>query len=294
MFGMAWFIIKRMPRILALMLNFISIFLMVFLLIGCYNEEQQTTFLTRFQFNKESPMYSIIENTFKGKTETEGLENIRVKAGYLGICVSNLPQAYSRDPVLCFGRKNVTASPLYEHLNIKIFNIPSRENATQPDTTNLNILDLAHLSIADVIHPYILMLNVILCILMFFLTLYTAVPKLPFKRALNSALLIISPILVVLLSFGSMWSHVAISASKAFIPKASMNIIKIHKGRKSSSMVWFSFIFILLNCIIIWAIYFRDRKSPEEETSEQREYNKYSNSEYGRYNGDRSTTSTKY
>ncbi|AAS51053.2 ACL175Wp [Eremothecium gossypii ATCC 10895] len=286
------FLVKRTPRLFALTFNAIAILLAVFVLLGCYNSQQQSTFLSRLQFNAQSPLYTVIEKSLHERTNTTGFEQLRIKVGYLGVCLSNLPAAYPGGPVQCFGRKNITGTPLYDALDLRVFNIPAAANSSSH--TDLNILGLAHAAAADIDHPYIFMISIILAILMFCILLYVTVPMLPYKRPLNLALLGLSPLVVVFLAFGSMWTHVACNAASAFIPPASMGVIKVHRGRKATAMVWSCFVFVLLDCIIIWAIYFRDQ-ARDKKSRGQADYERYANSDYAKYaQSDRSTLGNKY
>ncbi|AGO13506.1 AaceriACL175Wp [[Ashbya] aceris (nom. inval.)] len=286
------FIAKRTPRLFALTFNAIAILLAVFLLLGCYNSQQQSTFLSRLQFNPQSPLYSVIEKSLHEHTNITGLEKLRIKVGYLGVCISNLPDSYPGGSVQCFGRKNITGTPLHDALDIRVFNIPTAANSSSH--ADLNILGLAHAAAADVVHPYIFMVSVILTILMFCVLLYVTIPMLPCKRPLNLALLGLSPLVVVFLAFGSMWTNVACNAASAFIPQASMGVIKVYRGRKATAMVWSCFVFVLLDCIIIWAIYFRDQ-ARDKKSRNQTDYERYAHSDYAKYSqSDRSTLGNKY
>lgn len=282
--SLAWFALKRMPRILVLIFNIVSIFLTIFLLVGCYNSSQQSTFLARYEFNKQSPMYNVVTTSFDSSDTTKGLQNIIIRSGYLGVCVDNIPANYDPEETICFSRKNISNVALYDELNIKVFNIRSSNNSSATNSTNLNILDLAHSTSVEVIHPYVLMATVILSILMFCLVVYVTIPKIPFKSKLNNLLLLLAPVLVLIWGIGAMWTHVGINASANFVPDASMNIIKVRKGKKAATMSWFAFSFLLLDCIILWILYFRDRKSLSEEID------KVKNNHYdGKYASDGST-----
>ncbi|AMD22024.1 HGL316Wp [Eremothecium sinecaudum] len=292
MFGITFFVLKRMPRVFTLMFSFITVFLTVFLLLGCHDPAQHSTYVTRYQFNKASPLYPVIQNSFAADNATKGLEKVRVYVGYLGVCVRDIPPAYSSESIACFGRKNFTSSPLYDALNIKVFNIPSAKSEDSKNT-QLNMLELAHIQVADVMQPYLLSACTILTLLMFFMIVYVLIPMLPSKRVFHIGLVAITPVLVILFSASSIWTHVASTSAKRLIPQASMDIIAISKGKKASSMTWLSCILIILNCIILWAVYIKDRRNEDDEPPQRAEYNKYSRNDYGRYPSDGSTIESK-
>ena len=275
-----------MPRIFALIFNLISIFLLIFLLIGCYNPSNQSTFLVKYKFDDNSPFYSIIEKSYENSNITLGLEEVIIRSGYMGVCIDNIPSQYSiynnmttSSNRICYPRKDLSSVPLYKDLEIQLSNIASSNSKAQSSVI-LNILKLAQLTSVNVVHPYVLMATIILTILMFLLILYVTIPKIPFKLVINKFLLLLSPTLVLTWGIGAMWTHVGINASHRLVPSSSMNILAVKKGKKAATMAWFGFAFILLDSVILWLIYLRDRKSLKEEIDNvpcrQNRYNNYS------------------
>lgn len=292
-----WFCLKRMPRILALVFNVIVIFLSIFLLIGCYNNSNLSIFLVNYRFQEESPFYSVIKKSFQqvdsNNSSLSGLESVVVKAGYMGVCILNLPNVRG---AVCYPRKDLSNTTYYNDLSIELFNIPSQNTSSTTAANNipikLNILQLAQLTSVEIIHPYLLMATIALSIIMFLLILYAIIPKLPKKYFVNRFLLIWSSSLTLLWGFGSMWTHVAINASYELVPRASLGIIETSKGKKAETMSWFVFAFLLVNCLIIWFLYFRDRKKLSDEIDKlgpQKSSERYNN----RYPSDSSTLSSK-
>lgn len=283
-----------MPRIFALSFNVIAVFLTAFLLIGCYNETSLSTFLVSYKFEKSSPFYSVIKSSFNSTTvrsnvSLSGLENVEIKSGYMGVCLLNLPKDYDSDSQrTCYPRKNLFNTTVYSDLSIEMFNLPSTNNSGSNSQNNvpikLNILQLGQLTSVEIIHPYILMATVVLSCAMFLLIIYVTLPKLPKKQFMTRVLLAWSPVLTLLWGFGTMWTHVGINATSELAPAASMGIIKAKRGKKAATMSWCAFAFLLLDCLIIWALYFRDRKKLSDEIDKI----KASNS-YDKYHSDSST-----
>lgn len=266
-----WFCAKRMPRILALCFNVITIFLAIFLLLGCYHTNDLSTFLVSYEFNSNSPFYTVLQNSFKQEgASTTGLESVIIKSGYMGICIDKIPKAYNNNSttVMCYSTDVIDSIPLYNDLSIQLLNIQS--NSTFGTTSSkLNILELAKLTSHNVIHPYILMATIVLTCVMFILTVYVTIPfNLPLKFLVSKLLLLWSSALVLLWGIGATWSHIGVHASAKFIPAASLNIINVHKGKKAGAMSWFSFAFLITECVILWFIYIRDRKSISDEINE--------------------------
>lgn len=283
-----------MPRIFALSFNVIAVFLTAFLLIGCYNETSLSTFLVSYKFEKSSPFYLVIKSSFNSTTvrsnvSLSGLENVEIKSGYMGVCLLNLPKDYDSDSQrICYPRKNLFNTTVYSDLSIEMFNLPSTNNSGSNSQNNvpikLNILQLGQLTSVEIIHPYILMATVVLSCAMFLLIIYVTLPKLPKKQFMTRVLLAWSPVLTLLWGFGTMWTHVGINATSELAPAASMGIIKAKRGKKAATMSWCAFAFLLLDCLIIWALYFRDRKKLSDEIDKI----KASNS-YDKYHSDSST-----
>ncbi|SCV03408.1 LAMI_0H07910g1_1 [Lachancea mirantina] len=256
-----FYCVKKMPRVIVGILNVITIFLLVFLLLGTYNTSHTSTYLTRFKFNPESPLFNVITSSLESSNSTRNLQNVEITSGYLGVCIQNLPKSYSTESSVCFNRKKISTVDLYDQLAVKVFNFKSTNSTDNSQSSALNILDLAQTLSVNTNHPYLLMATIIMSIAMFGLTLYATIPKLPAKFYINRFLLLLSPLLALIWGLGSMWAHVAMHSATELIPRASMGIINANSSPKASSMAWCSFAFMCINCLIIWAIYFRDRAS---------------------------------
>lgn len=295
-----FFCIKRMPRILALLFNVIAIFLTIFTLIGCYNSSNLSTFLVSYKFDTSSPFYSVIKNSFTSSNSTsnvslKGLEEIEIKSGYMGVCILNIPKTYDGNvSSICYPRKNLFNTSLYSDLSIELFNLPSSSNTSSAQSDvpiKLNILQLGQLTSVNIIHPYLLMATIVLTCVMFLLVFYIIIPKLPAKYYVNRILLIWSSTLVLLSGIGTMWTHVGIHASSELVPAASMGIISTHSGEKAATMAWCAFAFLILECLILWLLYFRDRKKLSDEIDKVKTKSSYENN--SRYLSDSSTLNSK-
>lgn len=269
-----WYFLRKSPKFIIIILNFITIFLTFFLLTGCYNEQNKSTFLVKYQFNKESSFYPIIKQSYdnaKGN-KTQGLENIEIRSGYMGICIDSIPKNYNLENQslgsVCYSRKNITNISLYNDLMIEISGINSSKNlSTSVQRTNLNILKLAELTSVNIIHPYILGATIILSLIQFLLLSYLIVPGVPFKNYINKLILILSIVTTLLWGIGATWTHIAVHSAFDFIPEASMHIIKVKKGKKAASMSWFSFSFLLVISSILFASGWKNSQNSENDNT---------------------------
>lgn len=251
-----WYVAKKSTKFLALVLNFITIFLAIFLLLSCYNEQNKSTFLASYQFEKHSPFYDTITKSFMQSNRTMGLEKIKVRTGYMGVCIENIPKNYNLNnqqlSSICYPRKNITNVDLYKDIAITMSSAASTKNSSSNKiSSDLNILELGSLTSVNVIHPYLLMCTVILIIIEFLLLIYTLLPKAPLRNKFNRVLFIESMIISLIWAMGAIWAHIGVHASFRFIPAASMHIIYVYKGKKAASMSWFIFAFQLVVSIII-------------------------------------------
>lgn len=287
-----WYLAKRSTKFLALILNFITIFLAIFLLLGCYNEKHKSTFLASYQFEKHSPFYDTITSSFMQSNKTMGLEKIKVRSGYMGVCIENIPTNYDLNnqklTSICYPRKNLTNVDLYKDIAITMSSASSIKNdSSNALSTDLNILQLASLTSVNVVHPYLLMCTTILVIIEFLLLIYTIIPKLPLRNKVSKFLLILSMIITLIWAMGAIWVHIGIHASYRFIPVASMNIIYVYKGKKAASMSWLIFAFQLVVAIIITIKEWQNRRYDEEEDITEEDYKTskhYYNSDSSSYN----------
>ncbi|CCH62841.1 hypothetical protein TBLA_0I01830 [Henningerozyma blattae CBS 6284] len=264
-----WFCLKRMPRILALTFNIIVIFISIFLLVGCSNTSNMSTFITKYTFDSQSPFYSVIQKSFQNSKKLKGLENIKVKAGFLGICISNIPtNYYGNITSICYPKKKIDQVSLYKDVAIELINQSTSNSTTQ--AADLNILELARITNVNVIHPYILIATIALICALCLLVIYVTIPypSLPLRYQINKLILIWTAVLILLWGIGSTWLHVGVHSSRLLVPSASMGMVKVQKGKKASAMSWFCFAGLLIETCILWGIYIRDRKTLSQEINE--------------------------
>ena len=300
-----WYFAKKTPKFIVILLNFITIFLTIFLLVGCYNEQNNSTFLVKYQFNKGSSFYPVIEHSFKtsANNKTQGLEDIIIRSGYMGVCIDNVPHNYNLQgqnlESICYPRKNITNVSLYKDLIIKMAGSKSINSTTGTSRTSLNILKLAQLTSVNVIHPYILMATIILTIIQFITLSYTTVPGLPFKYPIEKFTLILSLVLTLVWGMGATWVHIGVHSAGKFIPEASMQIIKVSKGKKAASMTWFAFaFFVVISCILLFTEWQEQRNGDIETQNKVRNNTAYdtrndNNYNYHYYSSDGSSFATK-
>lgn len=274
-FSLFWVTVKS--GIIVLMLYFITIFLTIFLLVGCYSPSQMGTYLSKFEFHKESPIFPMIKNSFLHQSYTTGLEGIVIKMGYLHTCVDKIPRIYNlKNETIsssCYSRKGIVNEPIYKDVTLQLFNIPDTTTSSNSSTIpiTLNLLELAHVATTKIVHPHILIATIVFNLLVFLTILYYLIPFLPFKSVVRKVNLVLSTVLLLLWSFGVMWQHVASRANTKLLTISSLGIIKAHRGLKAAAMSWTAFVFLLVNCIILWSIYIVDRRV--QDSDENLDYN---------------------
>ncbi|KAL3232847.1 Factor-induced gene 1 protein [Nakaseomyces bracarensis] len=275
--SLLWFALKRAPRIIVITFYFINIFLTVFLLVGCYTPSQMGTYLSKLEFNKESPLFPMIKSSFKHSPKTTGLEDMVVKMGYLHTCVDDIPRIYNlkNDTAsrYCYSRKSIVDEDIYSDVVLQLFNIPESTKLPNFNSTSntvhitLNLIELAHIASTKIIHPQLLIATIALNLLIFLGILYYLIPYLPYKPLVQEVNIAISTLLLLLWSFGVMWEHVAKRANVNLLTVASLGIVKSHSGVKAKAMSWTIFVFLLTNCIILWSVYILDRRLQESEVN---------------------------
>lgn len=284
-------LIKRAPRTVSLLLNFIAVFLAVFLLLGCYNSANESTFLVRYQIDKRSPFFRTIQASFGKDARTAGLEKVKVRAGYMGVCVDRIPANYnlhnSSLGTVCYPRKNLTATPLYTDLAVHMFNAGSNSSSA------LNILDLAQRTSVNVIHPYLLMGTIVLTILGFLTQVYCVVPGLPCKAAARAFMLTLAPVLVLVSGMSAVWTHIGVHAAVRLVPAASMGMASVYAGRKAGSMMWFAFAFVLVVCVVEWVGKIAETMGGNDKHEEQSNHPAAARPPYYNYYSDSSSYGTK-
>ncbi|SSD61057.1 uncharacterized protein SCODWIG_02818 [Saccharomycodes ludwigii] len=223
-------------------------------------------------------MYKIVSNSFNDtrtsttnnstKVSLKGLEDIEIKTGLLGICVTNLPESFSQNYTgnsVCFNRfKSTTNMTLYNDLEIKILTFgssssSSSNNDNTENTSNLNIFQIA-LEQLKIIHPGVLIATIVCSLFTFCFIVYVTVPYnlLPFKKTINLVTIGIATLSTVLQGFNAILIAIGVKTMVNVVNDATMNILLIESGNKAQAMNWTAFALLLLVCFILVGLYFRD------------------------------------
>ncbi|KAH3676206.1 hypothetical protein WICPIJ_009166 [Wickerhamomyces pijperi] len=242
-------LLKRTPSLLVTIFLFISVFLLSFLLLGCFKvpSTYSSVYLVKYQFNQTNPMYSLIAKSFTESNSTVAYDKLTVKANYLYVCMqlNSTLNCQSRTNVLHY--KDLTEVKLY-----------TTSSSSTPNT--INPIVLASKFSTDIIHPYLLIITIILAIGLFLMVLYGCVPSLPYKTKITKINLVLSLILTLFSGLTAIWGHISSKSGKELVEIASMNIIQAHIGKKAQALHWtpFSF-FVLVNLMLVW-LYVREVK----------------------------------
>lgn len=228
---MIFFLVKKLPKYLTILLVFISIVLLCFILAGSFDTSPSfsNVYVLEFKFNSSSEYYPIIQKSYSLQNSSSTLSNMKIRVGYLGMCV------LLNGSLTCSSNGNLGTLSSYSGVSLS--------NLTNPDS-QLNLVNLAS-TFANICHPYILMATIILSIILFFLVFWASFP-LPGKVLVQKCNCIISITNVLLWGLGSMLQQEATTAVKKIVGPASMHTIIATVGTRCMAMTWTVFTFNLI------------------------------------------------
>ncbi|ODQ83048.1 hypothetical protein BABINDRAFT_5919 [Babjeviella inositovora NRRL Y-12698] len=200
LFSLSFFVIRKLPRLFIALLLFISIFLLTFLLFGGTSESSVyfNSYLIEYRFNPDASVFGLIQDTYT-KKDLKELLSMKVRAGYLGICVD------LNGTTLCAPRGNLTAFDKYSGIS----SFKTGNNSTLPSA--LSLVELAGLFSNRIVHPYILIATDILTAFSFIFILWSMFPFLPANNLSKKILLVISPTIALLWGLGERTSAMSVS-----------------------------------------------------------------------------------
>ena len=255
-------ILSKLIHPFGLCFTIIPLLLSIFSLLGCYNVSQTSTYLVEYYFNEQSPLYKLIQTANSTTPQTRGLQKIKVKTGYMGICIDNIPDqlASNISSSVCYPRKNVThtSSPLYTDLTIKLSsdqNDNDNNSTTIPGRSSdlqLNLLQMAQITAVDITHPYLLTITIILALTLLLTILYNRIPLLPHKQHIQGASKVLGLIVVLVCGMSCIWTHIGVKATFELVPRASFGVLGVRQGNKALVMGWVSFTFYVFVCVWLW------------------------------------------
>lgn len=235
-------IIKRLPLMVTFLLLIISMFLLTFLLFGCYNNTSAYSdiYLTSLRFNNDY----IGDVEFKNTTDTQ-VSEFMIKIGYLNFCVD------VNDAVTCTSFDNLDKMAMYPLVKVEIEGEQDEDNNSNNNNNNKHAsgdLDLIKLAknINEFCYPYILMTSICLTVIVLAIALYMMIPLLPGKFLARKVSCVVCLINVVVWGVGSTLQHVAANAVKYLVPDTSMLLIKVSIGSRAEALVWTSFTFLII------------------------------------------------
>ncbi|KAK6203403.1 Ca2+ regulator and membrane fusion protein Fig1-domain-containing protein [Scheffersomyces amazonensis] len=221
MFGIS---IRNLPKLLSVIILFISIVLLGFLLIGCLDTTSQYSkvYLAQFQFNQTS-----IDN-LSSTNVTTPIESLSIKINYLGVCfdMSN----------------NITCSTFTKMANMTEINgIPLNSSPNnQP-----NIVTIAK-TFSNICHPRILIATLLLNLILLLTICYSHLPIEPGKLYVKKFNCIMSLIISLLWGLGAMLQQEAVDVTTQMVREASMYYLSVSAGTRAQAMTWTIFAFSLI------------------------------------------------
>lgn len=217
---------------------------------GCTSDSSvySTSFLIDYQYNKSSPMFPLIENSYRLKNLTN-YSHLKISAGFLGVCVS------VKGSTECMYRNRL--NPALD-LGVTMY-------TSNLSSTSLDILEISETFGSKISHPYILITTIVLSLLLFITLSYVLVPKVPYKDQVSKFNLVLSAVITLVWGFGSIWNHVATKAGKELVEMSSMYMVSAHVGEKAKAMVWTPFAFLCCITVGLVALFFRDLRQREQD-----------------------------
>lgn len=233
-------LLKKLPKLILVLIVFITVFLLGFLLIGCMDTPNtfSDVYLVELRFNESAPLDSNIERAHKTLNKTSDLSSLRISTSYLAMCVE-------------IGGTTTCASSF----NTSSFAGVSVQNTKSE--ANIDLLQVARVFSSNC-HPRLLLAVLGLTVILFFVMIWAVVPFIPGKiwaKRISCGLLGLD---TLLWGLGAMLQHEAVTSAKKFITASSAYLIQIKLGTRAEAISWTSFSFLLLTCIGTCALYARD------------------------------------
>lgn len=209
----------------------IAVFLLAFLLVGCYSTElaYSLVYLLEMLFGNETE--------FLVASQNQTLTLLTLKSGYLAMCVS------SDTSTVCAAAHNL--SSLYESSKVELAE------------GSLSLADIAT-SLANVCNPHLLVCCIILSLVLTLLILWTAIPRIPGKIFIRRAAFGVGAISVLLWGLGAMLQHQTVLTAVLLVKVSSMDIVSVSRGQRAEAMTWTALLFLIVATIGIGIGCWRD------------------------------------
>lgn len=281
-----WFFLKRTSKFLAFILGIVSFTLLLFVQLSCLSPSLGKDYALKLFLNKDSAIYSIVNNTFNSEDYTSGFSNLDFKIGVSGICISNLPVTISTpftQTEHCY-KHNYNFSSIilkddvnfYDSLTIQILNSNTQSSNSTIAKTEVNLIDLAK-GLSKSIHPNLTLCSLIFNSLTLITIIITLVPKpwnVPYiftTPAYITYLLIDGLSLIVCFVNAVFLRQCTDKVYSSFLTKVSLNIIKTQNGKRFERLIWVSLIFQLFGWISMLVSFIRYYFNMNEEIDELRQ-----------------------
>ena len=249
---MIFFLLKKLSKFFLLVLLFITVFLLSFLLIGSTDTSStySSVYLTKFEFNKSSDLYSNIQAAYKGSNISTKLAELTLSVGYLGVCID------IDNSLQCTSYNDLDSISNYTGISI----IPTTKNGAD----QLNLVDLAQ-TFRKVCYANVLLAAIVLTLLSLAVVFWNVIPLVPGKSMAKKIACVISAANVLVWGLGSMLQHEATKAARHIVGPASMNTVSATIGQRAEAMTWTAFSFLLIVCMGSVFVYIRDLKERVNE-----------------------------
>ncbi|GME82699.1 unnamed protein product [Ambrosiozyma monospora] len=246
----AYYILKKFPPQLSLIILFVNAFLLISLLTGCTTSgaASRSTHLVEYTFNQQSTMFNIMENAFSN--DTFDLSELSIRVGYLGYCVT-----INDDSRYCGFTKNMK-DMMSEIPKVSLYN--SKSNLTSSSSSsssgsqneaNLDIIKISESINNNLIKPYFLIAVIIFNLIVFLVEIYSRISEhfaFPHTKKVKWTSFVLQLICFLVWLMGSIWYWLVVKTSYETDGLSSFNLLKIEKGSKASALTWVSLCFFLV------------------------------------------------
>ncbi|KAL6938590.1 hypothetical protein ACO0OL_001137 [Hanseniaspora opuntiae] len=282
-----WFFLKRTSKFIAFLLGIVSFTLLLFVQLSCISPSLGNDYALKLFLNKDSAIYSIVNNTFNDEDYTTGFANLDFKIGISGICISNLPVTISTPFVQtehCY-KHNYNFSSIvladdinfYDSLSIQILNSNTKTTNTTIAKTEVNLIDLAK-GLSKSIHPNLTVCSLVFNSLTLLTIIITLIPKpwnIPyiFTTPAYITYLLIDGLSVIVCFVNAIYLRQCTDkVYSSFLTKVSLNIIKTQSGKRFERLIWISLIFQVFGWFSMLVSFIRYYFNMNEEIDEMKQF----------------------
>ncbi|OUM52339.1 hypothetical protein BVG19_g1520 [[Candida] boidinii] len=246
-------LMKKWDKVLTITLSFVTLVIFSFLLVGCTKDTSSYSevYLVEIGFNEQSVMYDSISTAYDLNNSTEDLSSMKVRVGYLGLCVE------FNDDLICDYSKNTETFDNYPSISLY-------DSSSNKTTASLDLIKLSKELNQKIASPDILIIALSLNLLIFLNQFYLVIPFMPYKY--YSIIFGISACTanVIIWGCGAISGHVISDSVSKLISISSLYILDGSVGKRFKIMSWFCFAALAVIGIVDGILLFKEIKLRKE------------------------------